>query len=469
MLVMTATRQNSLPGAPDAAVAPWRAGTPGGHPGDASRMKRSPFAGKPPEEDQPPRDAAEALSLLEGEAAIDGKRRAQCARLLRDALVRREQARDKAQDKAARLEEALGEAGFQVQALRTALSRVKDARRASRQAFDRHLGVFEKFREAIAACQRMKSLDDLPDALPLLKAILDLPHLGLVLCEEEFGEFVPQGVATAPASVIARELSRLPGGPDAVIAQKPPYLGLIGAVPSPDFFLGAPPDAPLREGSCLIRPLRDKYRPKRLTGAVSFADPDPGRYAPEKATHFLELFCETLSGVLQDVKNHDRIVREAVRDELTGTHNRTYFNRHAAKLLQFAERKGLPACLLFIDLDRFKAVNDALGHEAGDRALAAAAGRIGGMVRKYDLFARLGGDEFVILSPGASVGDATALAARIRREIEALSLADCCGVDTTLSISASAGVAAWSPGMSPEELIRLADERMYAAKRGDQT
>ncbi len=361
------------------------------------------------------------------------------------------------------------ELSSEIAALKENIRRLQTGRRSSREAFDRHKNIFEKFRAAILACQRMKTLADLPGLLDQLRDVLGLPEIGLVLSSEEYAEFAPPGLRTRSAAAITRELLFLRGGkapPETVFT---PFLGRVRDIPCPEFFFGGDPfsfDQRIHAGSCFISPLKDKYRPERLTGVLSFFDADPDRYAPEKVTHFLDLFCESLAGAVLDVKNHDKITRETVLDELTGIHNRAYFNRHAPRLFQFAERKGFPMSLLFVDLDRFKAVNDALGHEAGDKVLSAAATRIKDITRKYDVFVRLGGDEFVILAPDTDLDEAEILAERIRRDVEALSLEECCGVATELSISASVGIAKYRQGMVPEDLIREADGRMYEEKRG---
>lgn len=393
---------------------------------------------------------------------------------LRDAALRQSDGRfagaldavQAALDLAAREKAGLSD---EIAALKDKIQRLQTGRRSSREAFDRHKNIFEKFRVAILACQRMKTLADLPGLLDSLKVVLGVPEIGLVLSSEEYAEYAPPDVRTRSAAAITRELLFLRGGatpPEAVFS---PFLGRVRDIPCPEFFFGGDPfsfDQRIHAGSCFISPLKDKYRPERLTGVLSFFDADPERYAPEKVTHFLDLFCESLAGAVLDVKNHDKISRETVLDELTGIHNRTYFNRHAPRLFQFAERKGFPMSLLFVDLDRFKAVNDSLGHEAGDRVLSAAAARIKDITRKYDVFVRLGGDEFVILAPDTDLDEAETLAARIRRDIDSLSLKECCDVSTELSISASVGIAKYQPGMLPEDLIREADSRMYKEKRG---
>lgn len=118
--------------------------------------------------------------------------------------------------------------------------------------------------------------------------------------------------------------------------------------------------------------------------------------------------------------------------------------------------------MLFMDLDGFKAVNDSLGHEAGDRLLVAVAERLTGMVRPSDTLARVGGDEFVIVCAdlGDGVRSLDAFAERIREGV-AGPLAD----DSRWRVSVSVGGAVASYGAEPEDVLASADAAMYEVKQ----
>jgi diguanylate cyclase (GGDEF)-like protein len=149
-------------------------------------------------------------------------------------------------------------------------------------------------------------------------------------------------------------------------------------------------------------------------------------------------------------------------DPLTGLANRALFDAQLGLALAQAERSGLTAGVLVVDLDRFKEVNDTLGHAAGDRVLAEAARRLRGCVRAGDLPARLGGDEFaVVLGPTAGPGASEAVAARV---VEVLG--EPYRVDgRTLAVGASVGLASWpAHGRKAEALVKHADRALYAAK-----
>ncbi len=158
------------------------------------------------------------------------------------------------------------------------------------------------------------------------------------------------------------------------------------------------------------------------------------------------------------MEQETRLSRLALSDSLTGLPNRQALTQY----LQVELIEGSVA-LLFLDLDRFKVVNDALGHGAGDQLLRAVAGRLSGTVRDGDLVSRLGGDEFVIAAPGLDEDAALLLAERVQRVL---------GVPVLLSghelvISASVGIVVSDPSgeaQSPGDLLRDADMSMYRAK-----
>ncbi len=158
----------------------------------------------------------------------------------------------------------------------------------------------------------------------------------------------------------------------------------------------------------------------------------------------------------------DQIIREAFRDALTGLPNRALFMDRLAHALTRAERGGANLAVLFLDLDRFKILNETLGHEVGDRLLLEVGHRITSCLRPEDTVARLGGDEFaLLLEDTADLTAATAMAERVSAEIQRPFIVD--GRDVL--ISASIGIALTGGGsMQPEEVLRNADLAMYQAK-----
>lgn len=158
----------------------------------------------------------------------------------------------------------------------------------------------------------------------------------------------------------------------------------------------------------------------------------------------------------------DQLVREAFRDSLTGLPNRALFMDRLAHALTRADRGGANLAVLFLDLDRFRILNETLGHEIGDRLLLEVGHRIAGCLRPEDTVARLGGDEFaLLLDETADLPGATAVAERVSAEIQRPFVVD--GRDVL--ISASIGIALTGGGsMQPDEVLHNADLAMYQAK-----
>jgi diguanylate cyclase (GGDEF)-like protein len=154
----------------------------------------------------------------------------------------------------------------------------------------------------------------------------------------------------------------------------------------------------------------------------------------------------------------------ARHDELTGLPNRRGLADRLGAELAAAQRHRGALALLLLDLDRFKGVNDTLGHAAGDALLAAAAGRMRATLREEDLVARLGGDEFAVLLAGP--GDGFAPEQTARRLMEVLARPFRLAAGHEVRTGASVGVALFPvDGRTADELLAAADRGLYAAKR----
>jgi diguanylate cyclase (GGDEF)-like protein len=149
-------------------------------------------------------------------------------------------------------------------------------------------------------------------------------------------------------------------------------------------------------------------------------------------------------------------------DPLLDILNRRGFVRELARALAYLTRYGGAAVLMFVDLDGFKAVNDAHGHAAGDALLRAVARELSADVRASDVVARLGGDEFGVFLWNVDEAEAEAKARAVEALIESPRVPHGAA---TLSVGASAGIAPVSPGLSAEAVIDAADRAMYARKR----
>ena len=152
----------------------------------------------------------------------------------------------------------------------------------------------------------------------------------------------------------------------------------------------------------------------------------------------------------------------ATHDSLTGLANRAAFLEQLERMLGYAARHAKRIAVLFLDLDRFKSVNDTLGHPVGDDLLRAVAERIGRSLRQTDLVARLGGDEFLIALQGVERDHDPA---RVASKLVSLLAQPCRVGDREYRIGASIGIAVFPrDGADPDVLVRNADTAMYQAK-----
>jgi diguanylate cyclase (GGDEF)-like protein/PAS domain S-box-containing protein len=176
----------------------------------------------------------------------------------------------------------------------------------------------------------------------------------------------------------------------------------------------------------------------------------------------LSYFIVMANDITERKRDESKLRQLANFDPLTGSANRTYFTTRLDQSIQHANRLHENIAMLFIDLDRFKQINDSLGHKAGDDLLKEISRRFEATVRTTDLVGRWGGDEFVILLTALNASqDALRVANKIRDEVlKPLTLEG-----TSVTVSASIGVALYpQDGNSKAELIERADAAMYQAK-----
>lgn len=157
-----------------------------------------------------------------------------------------------------------------------------------------------------------------------------------------------------------------------------------------------------------------------------------------------------------------KLAHDATHDPLTGLCNRTLFVDRLDAVLH----RGMSGALLFVDLDRFKQVNDRFGHEAGDQILAMVADRLRGALREGDIVSRLAGDEFAVMLPEVSETTAYFVAERLLHQLR---FDVPFGGDDAGRLSASIGLVMWNRGdrtRTAAQLINEADRAMYLAKAG---
>ena len=197
------------------------------------------------------------------------------------------------------------------------------------------------------------------------------------------------------------------------------------------------------------------------TAGCLVAQPDQRGARRRGQGEMLTAFAQQVSLALTDARALDAL-REAHHDAITGLPNRRLFLERLEQTRRAALRSGQNLTVLFIDLDNFKAVNDTLGHQAGDELLAEVAKRITACIRADDTAARLGGDEFSVLLDRAELDVGTRLAGRIKNSLtESVTISG-----RAVRVSASIGIAALTPAHDDAgALLSDADAAMYCAKR----
>jgi diguanylate cyclase (GGDEF)-like protein len=221
--------------------------------------------------------------------------------------------------------------------------------------------------------------------------------------------------------------------------------------------------------SMVLLPLERKGE---LIGSLNMASCTDERFTTDRSTDFLERLAAVFSICLENALNHERIKLVGLVDALTGAYNRRYFETRCHEEVAHARRYRQPLSCMFLDIDKFKHINDTFGHLAGDEALRHVAYLIKSQLRGNDVFARYGGEEFVVLLPRTEARQTCQIAERIRStiSIQPLQLQS----ETHHPITISIGVSQLADGIDGEEagaviiekLLGSADGALYQAKEG---
>ncbi|HEX5337396.1 MAG TPA: DUF484 family protein [Gallionella sp.] len=219
---------------------------------------------------------------------------------------------------------------------------------------------------------------------------------------------------------------------------------------------------------CQSMALLPLLRQDNLIGSLNLGSYEADRFTADSGTDFLERLATIFSICLENALNHERLKLAGLTDPLTGIHNRRYFETRCRAEIAYARRYRMPLACMFLDIDKFKSINDNLGHLAGDEVLRNVAGLIKAQLRGSDVFARYGGEEFVVLLPHTSLRQVCDAAERIRSSIAAQPLQPLPGV--SLAVTISIGVTMLpetltdDDGVTGQKLIGTADAALYQAK-----
>jgi diguanylate cyclase (GGDEF)-like protein len=238
------------------------------------------------------------------------------------------------------------------------------------------------------------------------------------------------------------------------------YLGAFDALAHQVLF-----NAPL--GAIQSVALLPLMRQGGLIGSVHFGSADPDRYVTGYGTDFLERLSEIIAICLESALSQERLKLVGLTDALTGVQNRRYFEHRCQVETSQARRYKHPLACMFLDIDKFKRINDTHGHQTGDEVLKSVAKVIQSQLRAGETIARYGGEEFVVLLPQTEMHHARQIAERIRCCIAEENIQTHSGhtVKLTISIGLSMLPAEdMAVEMLATRLVAAADKALYQAK-----
>jgi len=208
-------------------------------------------------------------------------------------------------------------------------------------------------------------------------------------------------------------------------------------------------------GSLLCVPVRGGGR---TLGVLSLSSAARGAFSEHD-----EELARLLAGAAAQALRAAELQKLALTDSQTLAYNRRYLVPRLCEEMERAQRNAAPLCVLLMDLDHFKRVNDEHGHAVGDAVLRRFADAVRACVRAVDVIVRRGGEEFVLIMPGTDEAQARIVAERVRRRLASGPLYVRDGL--LLSQTVSIGIAGWDGRETPESLEERADLAMYEAKR----
>jgi diguanylate cyclase (GGDEF)-like protein/PAS domain S-box-containing protein len=215
----------------------------------------------------------------------------------------------------------------------------------------------------------------------------------------------------------------------------------------------------------MIAPIRDEH--EKIVNYIAFKEDVSERKAAEERLKQSELKLRTLNGELQERLDEITLLKtelqeQAIRDPLTGLHNRRYLFEFIEREFNLTKRREKPISVLMLDIDHFKRINDTYGHGAGDLVLQTVARLLQEFTRETDIACRYGGEEFLLLLPDMDCETAQERAERFRKDLQETTITY---HDVALKITISIGLATYPlAGQDYETLIQKADEALYAAK-----
>jgi diguanylate cyclase (GGDEF)-like protein len=201
-----------------------------------------------------------------------------------------------------------------------------------------------------------------------------------------------------------------------------------------------------------------------ILGCISLNSDQPNAFDAQDL-QFLSVIGYQMAATLKHFQRFSSIKNIAIYDTLTGLYNRRYFEERLGVDAQKSFYSGTPLSLVMVDIDLFKKVNDTFGHTEGDQVLRKISSLLKTSVRKKDTVARYGGEEFILILPEAGLGESFMIAERIRRQVENTPF-EIGQAQVNLTLSMGISNFPSHRAKSKEELVKMADQALYDAKRG---
>ncbi|ADE11781.1 DUF484 family protein [Sideroxydans lithotrophicus] len=341
----------------------------------------------------------------------------------------------------------------EIQLLRRQMQSLMDEARLNEKKWRR----FEQFEKQLIATRSLPEL--IRVILEDYKTACETDAVTLVLCDPEreirrILERSQQGSAEVPGLVLMEKL-------DAHHTKPAPYLGPFDAEMERAIFDPWPTGCQ----SMILLPL---MRQDELIGSLNMASSTAERFTADSSTDFIERLANIFSICLENSLNHERLKLVGLTDPLTGIYNRRYLETRCQEEAAHVRRYRSPLSCMFLDIDKFKRINDSFGHNIGDKILCSVTAQIKSQLRSNDVLARYGGEEFVVLLPQTGIRGACDIAERIRRTVaeQAFQI----GREDELKVTISIGVAQAPVDADGDErtvahqLLAAADEALYLAK-----
>jgi diguanylate cyclase (GGDEF)-like protein len=201
-----------------------------------------------------------------------------------------------------------------------------------------------------------------------------------------------------------------------------------------------------------------------IVGCISLNSDQPNAFDAQDL-QFFSVIGYQMAATLKHFQRFSSVKTMAIYDTLTNLYNRRSFEERLGTETQKSFYSGTPLSLVMLDIDHFKRVNDTFGHIEGDKVLCEIASLLKNSLRKIDTVARYGGEEFVLILPGAGLEESMMIAERIRRLVEKTRV-QVGQVQINLTVSLGISNFPIHRPRSKEELVKMADQALYDAKRG---